>query len=529
LENQDFIKQLQDAEAAEKQAIITRNLLLNKAFNSDNPDLIYKAQKHLEFIEKRQEIPQKSMIIDPSAVSSEMGWRDKQIALSFEVMRKVSMIPVVKAIIETRKEQVISFAQPQPDKYSPGFVIRPKKSSIEQTANDKLSKAQQKQAEYLTNFILNCGNASNRWHGDTFDSFLRKFIQDSLSLDQGCFEVIRNRKGQPIEFFAVDGATIRIADSNDGNDQRREAEKINGYFPSHVQIYMSRIVAEFYPWELCFGTRNPQTDIYAGGYGRSEIEDLIATITNILNADMYNANYFKMGSNPKGILKVSGNVNETRIQELKAQWQSQMAGVANAHKMPIIEAEKLDFISTQGNNKDMEYSKYYEFLLKITCAVYKIDPSEIGFPMSGSSDAKPMFEGNNAERLAFSKDKGLKPLLKFIQQQINKYIIDPLDETFEFAFVGIDAETSQQELENDVKAVQNWQTVNEIRRKRGMEDIEGGDIVLNPVMMQAKQMTMQGNPESNQAMDEQDQQQPQESDNPFEKAFADHWNKLMEE
>ena len=205
--------------------------------------------------------------------------------------------------------------------------------------------------------------------------------------------------------------------------------------------------------------------------------------------------------------------------------------VHNSHRMPVIEADKMDFINTQTSNKDMEYSRFYDFMLLITSALYKIDPSEIGFKLSGAGESAPaMFEGNNEARLKFSKDKGLAPLLRYKQKQINKYIIQPLTEDYVFEFVGLDAETKEQEEERENKAVSTYKTVNEVRRAKGLKDIEGGDTILNPVFLQGKQMDMMGGQESNEAVDELDSEiDEQETENPFEKSLSTYWDKLMNE
>ena len=524
----DIQNQLQEIEARERQASIEKNLLIEKALKGGDANAIYQAQSYLKNIEKRQESNSKSMLIDPMTLMTGQGYKDKTHSLSYQMLRRMSRVPQVRAIIETRKEQISAFAIPQKDKYSVGFRIIPKKYSEN---SDKLTKQQEKEIEVLTEFILNCGTNSNLWHGDDFDSFLRKKTEDDLVLDQGCFEVVRDKKGTPVEFFAVDGATMRIADSYDGeHSKRNKAEEINGYYPNFVQVYQSRVVAEFYPWELCFGTRNQTTDIYSNGYGRSELEDLVNVVTNILNADAYNANYFKIGSNPKGILKVTGNINQTRINEFKEQWRATMAGVQNSHRMPVIEADKMDFINTQTSNKDMEYSRFYDFMLLITSALYKIDPSEIGFKLSGAEGSAPaMFEGNNEARLKYSKDKGLTPLLRYTQKQINKFLLYPITDKYTFEFVGLDAETKEQEEERENKAVTTYKTVNEVRRAKGLEDLEGGDIILNPVFLQGKQAQMMGGEQNNEAVEQYDSEVDSEQvdENPFEKSFNDYWNKLM--
>lgn len=509
---------------------ILKSITINDALHSKDVDSIYKAQKYLQSIQQKdQTVKPQSMLYDPQQLGAD-GYKNKSFRLSYEMLRAMGNVPIIKAIVETRKEQVLSFCEPQKDKYSTGFVIRPKKAKHTE-AGIKLSKQEEQIQEELTEFILNCGDNPNAWHGDDFVSFTRKFIADSLVLDQGTFEPIRNRMGELCEFIATDGATYRMADTH--NDERissnlQKGEK-NGYLPYYVQVYQSRILAEFYPWELCLGIRNPSSSIMTNGYGRSELEDLIETVTSILNADQYNSNYFKVGANPKGILRVSGNVNQGRIQEFQNQWGATMAGVKNAHKLLVMEGDKMDFVSTQGSNKDMEYAKYQEFLIKITCANYKIDPSEIGFPMAGSSD-QPAFGDSGSsskQRLDFSKEKGLKPLLKAYQSWLNKYIISVKAPGWEIVFEGLDVETPEQEMENDVKAVTNWSTINEIRRKRGMDDIEGGDIIANPIFMQGQMMAMQGNQESNQFMADSPQNDQEKKDNPFMKSLSSDLEQLF--
>ena len=504
---------------------IAKNQTIQKALTSTSVDDIFKAQKYLQSIEKKDsQTPARSLLFDPSATGAD-GYKEKSFKLSYEMLRAMARTPIFKAIIKTRISQVMAFVEPQKDKYSPGFVIQPKKAKKTDTGI-QISQQQEARIEELTEFILNCGDNPNEWHGDNFASFTRKFMTDSLELDQATAEIIRTRGGEVCEFLATDGATYRIADTNQdeslGNTNLKGG-KVNGYLPYYVQTYMSRIVAEFYPWELIFGIRNPSTSIYSNGYGRSELEDLIEVVTAMLNADQYNANFFKVGSNPKGILRVSGSINQARIDEFKNHWQAQMTGVRNAHKLPIIEGDKMDFINTQVPNKDMEYSKYNEFLIKVGCAHYLMDPSEIGFPMQGASGSAGLGgDGGTKEKLEYSKDKGLKPLLTSYQNWINKYILSQKDDQYELVFSGIDVESPDKELENDKTAVTNWSTINEVRRKRGMKDLpEGGDIILNPIFLQSQMATQQGDQDSNDSVDGQQNPFQKSLINDIERIFAD--------
>ena len=257
-----------------------------------------------------------------------------------------------------------------------------------------------------------------------------------------------------------------------------------------MQIYQNAKVNEFYPWELCFGVRNPSTSIHANGYGCSELEDLINVVTSMLWGDEYNRRFFSQGSAPKGLLRIKGTNNEAALQQFKQQWQSMITGVMQGWKTPVVEAD-VDWIDLQKNNRDMEYTSWMEYLIKIACAIYSIDPTEIGWDISRSGGNSGLFEGSQAERLQHSKDKGLYPLLKFIQRKLNKYIVEQINPDFELVFMGLNGMTIDDELDMDIKKVNSFQTLNEIREKWELEPIEGGDVPENATFIQAKNAAAQ--------------------------------------
>ena len=495
-----------------------QGLLVEKALLSNNPEDILKANDFAArfFNDINENKEQKSFLYDPFYQDTSSGYREKPVAMTERLLRRMSRSPIIKSIIGTRIEQVADFAKPQPDKYSTGFVIVPRKK-INQDTDQKLTKEDKERIAYLTDFVINCGDSNVTWEGDDFDSFLRKVIADSLAMDKMTFEIIRDRRGKPVKYIAVDGATIKLALNTKDNYLNR-IEK-DGYMPAYCQVWDDQILTDFYPQELCFGIRNPTTDMRYNGYGISELEDLISTVTSMLWADQYNSNFFSQGSMPKGIMKVSGNVGQHKLNEFKQMWLSQVQGAQNSHRTPMIEADKFDYIDLHKNNSDMEFEKYKEYLIKVGCAVYKIDPSEIGFPMNNGGKAT-FNSGNNEEKISYSRDKGLKPLLKFVQNKMNKYVIWQLDPNYEFKFVGLDTETESQEEERIVKAVASYMEINEARKMKGLPPKPEYDIIANPVVQQAKMLAMQGNPNSNSFInkDADDQDNTQKAEiNPFVK------------
>lgn len=526
---------------------IQKQVTLNKSLQSNDPEMLMKAYSYMADLQKQSEPGVKSYFFDPFSFTNSLGYKDRPVSLTYDMLRQMSRVYVVRGVIETRKDQCARFAEFTDDDQKEGWTIRKKRKPFMTEEDMKMNKQDINNARDIAEFIMNAGNLGNKWKRDSFESFLRKTLQDSLSLDQMTYEIRRNRRGYSelarggkntgiVEYFATDGATYRLADTSPQyKNQEIKAGKINGHFPSYVQIYQNQIVSEFYPWDLCFGIRNQQTNIKANGYGISELEDLIKIITWILNSDEYNGNFFKNGSNPKGILKVAGNVSETMLNQFKQAWYNQIVGNQNAWKIPVIQADKMEWQDLQMKNTDMQFHLFSQYLRLIVCTLYKMDPMEVGF--RNENEGNSLFQNSKKEQLNNSKEKGLEPLLKFWSRNFNKSVVSELTDEYEFAFTGVSPDDEKEVLEADIKKVTNIEQVNEVRKRRGLPSLKDGDIILNPQYLQARQMAQMGSPESNQAMDEYTGDNTGNayagpSDNPFEnieRSVQDQINDYTEE
>ena len=259
----------------------------------------------------------------------------------------------------------------------------------------------------------------------------------------------------------------------------------------------------------------------------------------MLWGDEYNRRFFSQGSAPKGLLRVKGGMNDSAIQQFKQQWQAMISGVMQSWKTPVVEAD-VDWIDLQKNNRDMEYSSWMEYLIKQACAIYCIDPSEIGWDISRGSGNSGLFERSDADRIQNSKDKGLYPLLKFIQRKINKYIVEQINPEFEFVFMGLNGKTIEQELEMDIKKLGAFQTLNEVRQKWDLPEVEiGGDVIENSVYFQAYNQAKQQELQEQQQQEMMSQQggeenyeeegDDEEEENPFESYLSENNDESEEE
>jgi hypothetical protein len=475
----------------------------------------------------------KSVTWDPMSLVYSLGYKDRRSNLTYDILRQMTgSLSVLAAIVNTRVNQVATFTSPYRRTRNLGFEIKHK------DRDHKLSKSEKRFIVDLESFISNCGRPEENKFSDrprdNFEQFTRKVIRDRMTFDQMTFELVPDRKGQPFEFVAVDASTIRVA-SDPGAEEHRnkqqESRELKNFlenyassslaYPvvqdaakkgkaSYVQVWQGSIVRAYKRSELAFCIANPRTDIRANGYGYAETEQLVNVITSHLWAEEYNRNFFKQGAAPKGLLNIRGdNIAPEQLEAFKRQWVANVAGAENAWRTPIMQSEEIQYLNLQTSNLDMEYSRWLEYLIKIICAVYLIAPEEIGFYLSPGGMQQPTFDSNNEWKLKASKDRGLRPLLRFYADSLNRNVIDKLDDHFYLDFVGLDELTEKERIELRNQQVQYFRTVNEIRADEDLSPIEDGDIILNPIYLQKIQMEHMWKTEEQQRKDNKKMQEEQ--------------------
>ena len=504
------------------------NSKLQASLASDDVEKAIEAGLYVEKQRIRSTEQNKSIFFLPDSIAySGRGYKETLSRISFQTLQRMGNLYCVKNVISTRIEQITRFLKFSNDEQKEGFTIRKKKSLFDSGEEQgKMTKAEKKRVERIVEFLEN-GGETDKWEmPDSFVTFVRKIMQDSLSIDQLAFEITRTRGQELHQFKAIDGSMIRFLDTVDPNYASQfERYRYKGYLPKYCQVFDQQIVFNkqlgtyvmYYPWELGFGVRNVGTDIWQNGYGRSELESLIEIVTYILNGVQYNGNFFKNGSNPKGFIKMNGpNTNQTQLNDFKQKWRQMLTGTENAHKIPIFAGIDMEWVDLQKGNRDMEFDNWTKFLIVLLCSVYRIDPSELGFQFREAANVFGQ-DGQKA-RLDHSRQKGLYPLLIFLQDIINKYLISELDEEMEFAFTGIEVEDEEKQVKLDAdKLSAGMVSMQDMFRKySGREFDENKDIILNQVYQTQKQMSMYGGEGMNQMVDEQTGEPGAGVPNPFE-------------
>jgi hypothetical protein len=429
-----------------------------------------------------------SVRLDDWALSVQGDYWERPSALGFDSMRAmVEQTPILNAVVMTRIRQVQRFCRvAESNDSQPGFEIR---------HVDRQHQIQGEEAEsikLLNRFMSNCGwefNPRKRkaLRRDSFSGFMSKVVRDTLTMDSAAIETEWKRnKALGIDgFYAVDGATIRLCTE----DGYRGDDEIFA-----LQVVQGRISTPYTFENLIYEPRNPRSDVTASGYGLSEVELLVRVVTGFLNAMTYNIKGFDNNAIPKGMLHLSGNYTSQDVDAFKRYWNGMVKGVNNQWSLPVMVSKdqdsKASFEKFGVEYNEMYFSKWMTFLTSLICAIFGMSPAEINFDSFTAGSSSALSGSDTAEKLAASKDSGLRPLLSYFENLFTDFIMADFSDKYVFRWTGLDPEDAEKRHELRKLVL----TVNEVRAEEGYEAMEGdlGEAPLNPSLIGPwMQMTQQ--------------------------------------
>jgi hypothetical protein len=468
------------------------------------------------------------------AGNEQYGWKEKVGMVGNPVLKSMARRDsVVIAIHQTRIAQTSAFTKKQRTRYVPGWLVVPEETADltedqklelanpELTPEEyaakmyefeqeriKLKKQQQKEMSEIEQFIMHCGmdkDDSDTTHKRVdFAKFMSIAVRDRLTYNYAAVELIPQKNGERCHhFYPVSAGTVKYTTRRSAEQLKKlmiENMKMRGLTEEDIarktnkpyrfaQVVRGQVQAAWSEDWFVFEPANPTIDPEDNGYAMGELEMLIQIITAHLYAEAHNRNFFVQGIGSKGLLHIKGeNISRAQLEAFKRQWFNQISNTRNSFRPPIIGmADEVKWVPLAQSNREMEFEQWMNYLIRICCAVYQIDPAEINFDIS-KVNTSTLNESSNETRIKSSRDKGLKPLLDYIQNLINNNILPRWNpeyaKKYRFEFVGLDAETRQQEIDRLEKETRVWKTINEARIEQGKAPLEDGDIVLNAIYSQ---------------------------------------------
>lgn len=473
--------------------------LFNKKRSIGRVDSIYEdeVQARIDIFKKQKESVNKSVnkkessVVDPTQLIGTIdvgrGYRMKGDGRGGQhnihmVLKELSTNIIVNSIITTRANQVARYCVPAKEREdSIGFEVVPKDNSqVELTSHDVANITR------IEEFIKNTGEGADPSR-DNFRQISKKWVRDILTYDQLNAELIYNTgvDSSLFKFQAVDASSMfHAVDAKTHTIPKGKNAKV------YVQVLEEMIQAEFMKEEMIFESMNPRSDIYARGYGLSPLEVSMNHVGYHHMTELFNSKYFSQGGTTMGLLHIKTGENSTSraLEDFRRDWQQKFTGVNGSWKIPVVSAEDVKYVNMNQSSRDMEFEKWLNYLINVLCANYGIDPAEINFPNRGGatgSKGNSLQESSKKETSQLSKDKGLSPILQFIEDVMNKNIMPRLGGgKYLFRFTGDSIDRELQQVELLLKELESFKTLNEARKERGLEPVEGGDIILSAFHIQ---------------------------------------------
>jgi hypothetical protein len=274
------------------------------------------------------------------------------------------------------------------------------------------------------------------------------------------------------------------------NDPRRDQqinERPSEYY-KWVQISLDQqVMAAFGDSDMIFKLFNPQNFLDSLGYCYSPLEMSIVNVTNHLNTENYNANFFTHGYAARGILHLKGTVTQSQLHMFRRQFYNTINGAQHAWKTPIIAGlDDVQWVPMSGSNRDMEYINFNNHLLRSICTQFQIDPVELGldFLTTGTGRVSGT-QSTNQAKIEYSRERGLYPILMFFEDLINGDIIPTLDKElagkYKFEFVGYTDETPHSQIALLQAQMSVHSSMNDLLKAAQKEplNVPGADLPLN--------------------------------------------------
>ena len=227
----------------------------------------------------------------------------------------------------------------------------------------------------------------------------------------------------------------------------------------------------FVPDEVIYFMMNKNTQSV---YGFSPVQGIQQVLELLIQATRWNKDYFKNNAIPDGIIGLP-NASFESLQKFKNDWENQFKG--KTHKL-MYHNTAATFQQFMTSARDMEWLEGQKWYFHLVFGAFGMSPVEAGFHEN-------INQGNQAGQERVTVRNAIKPYLTLIEKGINRNLITEIlqdsNPKLQFKFLPKDHAEEQIEFEQSMQEIQaGTMTINEFRKMKGRNPIEGGDDIAKP-------------------------------------------------
>ena len=479
----------------------------------DNPEEVHDASK---------QVGRKAVVDDPyfDNFGQQYNYKLRMSRLSNRTLKEVSVRDwLLSSIIQCRLDTLLSFSRPEHKRLEKGFRIIKKDDKAHYTKEDN------DEIAALEDFIYHCGRKEGTPPDDKmlFGEFLKKAGRDVLTFGHMAVEKVKTRGGGlhrlrllPAEsVYLINKAIPRAQIESEqnaaakvygvpksDNDPRQEQEvtQVPIDYYKYVQVsYDNRPIANYGDEDMIWKLFNPQNFADSNGYTYSPVEMAIINVTTHLNVESYNSNFFTQGYAARGVLHLKGTVTPAQLANFRRQFYNSITGTQHAWRTPIVAGlDEVEWVPMSASAREMEYINFNNHCMRILCSQFAIDPIELGLDYLGSSNGRaPAQQASNEYKIAYSRERGLVPILMFFEDFMNCDVLPAIDKDlaakYKFCFTGYTDATPQTEIAQMQAEMTVFKSMNDllVQSQKGKIDTPAADLPLNQAFwtMVEKNMT----------------------------------------
>ncbi len=200
-----------------------------------------------------------------------------------------------------------------------------------------------------------------------------------------------------------------------------------------------------------------------------------------LAAEEFGARFFANGSNPGGVIQVPQKLSDDGYDRIAASWEQAHAGLANAHKVAILE-QGAAWVKTGIDPKDSQFLETRRFQVDEVARIFGIPPHMIGAVDKTTSWGT----GIEQQGIGFVTYT-LGPWIARWEAELNRKLFSPAERRRYFVKFNVDA-LLRGDIATRFKAYATgiqwgWLTPNKVLEKEDENGYDGGDDHLRPVNM----------------------------------------------
>lgn len=202
-------------------------------------------------------------------------------------------------------------------------------------------------------------------------------------------------------------------------------------------------------------------------------------IGNALAMDEYSGKFFEGGAHPSMILQAASKMNEAQIGQLQAAFANRYAGLANAHRLPLVLTEGITAKELSLSAEDAQLLEARKFQVGDIARAFGVPPHMIG-ESTGQTSWGTGLEVNSRAFVQFT----IQTWLRKIEQELNRKLYPRNNGRFLEFYRDALYETDLKAQAEYFRAAlggpgagDGWMSVDEVRRRQRMPPTDGGSEV----------------------------------------------------